>query len=123
MYGSEVKTPFPGGSGGFGRPLKGRIKVRQRLSLELPEGGKLDMIADSYFVQLMHDLDLAMVHGDPFIDNVCNGLGHHPHYVRAFEYLLEREGDPERRMMIERILLEYELLSAFCLLESEKDRL
>lgn len=96
--------------------------MRQRVSLEMPEGRKLDMIADSYFVQLLHDLDLALVHGDPFVDNVCSGLSHHPQYVRAFENLLEWEDNPARRTLIERVLLEYELLSAFCLLETEKER-
>lgn len=95
--------------------------MRQRLVVENRDGSRLDMIADSYFVQLLRDYENAVKMGDVFIDSVCEGLGRNPRYVHAFENMLEREENPARRKMIERILLEYEFLSAFRLMETEED--
>lgn len=95
--------------------------MRQRLVVEDRDGSRIDMIADSYFVQLLRDYENAVRLGDGFIDSVCEGLGRHPRYVHAFENMLDREDNPERRKIIERILLEYEFLSAFRLMDNEEE--
>jgi hypothetical protein len=88
------------------------------LTLEVGGGTKLDMIADSGFVSLLRDFDNAVVDRDPSdrLADVCRGLRAHPHYVRAFEDMLEREPDRVRRRLLERLLVEYEFQSIFELL-------
>ena len=77
------------------------------------------MIADSGFVALMRDFENAAQDRNPSerLNDVCQGLREHPHHVRAFEHMLERETDHTRRRMIERLLVEYEFQSIFELLD------
>jgi len=95
--------------------------LRQRVVLEKTDGTRMDMIADSYFIQLLSDFEKAVLHGDDYIDSVSTGLGRHPRYVKAFEHMLEEEAEPFRRRLIERILLEYEFISAFQLMDTEEE--
>lgn len=95
--------------------------MRLRIVLDGPDGNKLNMIADSHFVGLLKHYEKVAAGGGESLDTLCSSLESNPQYLRAFEYMLEREEDPERRRLIERILLECELMSAFRMIEPDDD--
>ena len=95
--------------------------MRQRLVVRNSDGSQLDMIADSYFVALMRDFEKALGQDDRVMDMISEALERNPRYVRAFEHMLEREMDPERIKLIERILLEYEFSTAFQMMDTEEE--
>ncbi len=102
------------------RGAPGRYPVRRWTTQEAPDGSKLDMIADSCFLAILTDFELALRSGDEArVEAVCRALCLHPIYVRAFEHMLEREEVGERAQLIERILTEYEFLSIFNLFDEE----
>lgn len=93
--------------------------MRRRVEFNNPDGTRLTMIADSSFVHLLSDYERAVKGGQECIETICRGLERYPIYVRAFENMLEREENPERKRLLEMILLEYEFLSAFNLFEQD----
>ncbi len=95
--------------------------MRCRIVLERSDGSRLNMIADSYFVEILRDFDNVIRRGEQYMDSLCSSLERYPQYIRAFEHMLEREEDPVRQRLIERILLECEFMSAFRMMETDEE--
>lgn len=95
--------------------------MRCKIVLDQPDGNKLSMIADSDFVGILKDYEKVLAGGEEGLDSLCSSLERYPHYLKAFECMLEREEDPERIRLIERILLECEFMSVFRMMEADDE--